>query len=101
MEKDLTVSERMIDAWHDGAGDTDLIEYLGLTWEQYEKVVLDPEKLDEAVRNAMADLREIHTDYTDRNDEHRMYCQGCQNPWPCPDGIRAWSAVDPDEFPLM
>lgn len=92
----------MIEAWHNGAGKgSELHEYLGLTWEQYGDVVLHPAFLDAAVKESMARLRDIHLDYTDRNDEHRMYCQYCQASWPCPDGTRAWHAVDPEDFPLL
>ena len=92
----------MIDAWHNGAGKgVELHEYLGLTWGQYQDVALRPDLLEAAVQESMAKLREIHTDYTDRNDEHRMYCQSCQTLWPCPDGIRAWHAVDPEDYQLL
>lgn len=101
MAQDFSISEEMIEAWHEGAGKgQELHEYLGLTWDEYGAVVLDPEELDAAVKKSMAKLREQHIDYTDRNDEHRMYCQDCQEPWPCEAGTRAWFAVDPDEFPL-
>lgn len=101
MAEDLNLSEEMIEAWHDGAGSgLELHEYLGLSWEEYGAVVLDPDKLEAAVQQAMERLREIHLDYTDRNDEHRMYCQHCQSLWPCPEGIRGWHAVEPEEFPL-
>jgi regulator of RNase E activity RraB len=75
MENDLTLADEMIDAWHSGAGQLlELHEYLGLTFDEYANVFRDPKALDDAVRKAMKALREVHTDYTDRTDEHRMYC---------------------------
>jgi hypothetical protein len=103
MENDLTLADEMIDAWHDGAGQSlELHEYLGLTFDEYAKVFRDPKTLNDAVRRAsMEALRETHTDYTDRSDEHRMYCRADGQPWPCADGRKAWYELYPDEFPLI
>lgn len=99
---DLTLVDDMVDAWHEGAGQSlELHEYLGLTFDEYAKVFRDPKALDTAVRKAMEALRETHTDYTDRSDEHRMYCLADGQLWPCADGTRAWHELYPDEFPLL
>ena len=51
----VTVAERLIDRWHDLPEDSDdfateLHEYLRLTWEEYQAVVLHPAQLDALVR---------------------------------------------------
>ena len=101
-DNDLTLSDEMIEAWHQGSAPTlELHEYLGLTFEESAEIFRDPEAMDAAVHKAMEALRAVHLDYTDRNDEHRMYCRADGQEWPCEDGRRAWHAVDPDEFPLI
>lgn len=103
MNDDLTLAEEMIDAWHENNGfnGIELHDYLGLSDEQAKDLFRDPKALDNAVRKAMEDLRESHTDYTDRSDEHRMYCLADGQPWPCDEGRKAWHALYPDEFPLI
>lgn len=103
LDDDLTLAEEMIEAWHDANGfnGMELHTYLGLSDEEANKLLRDPQALDEAVRKAMERLREVHTDYTDRSDEHRMYCLADGQPWPCDDGRKAWHALYPAEFPLI
>lgn len=57
---DLTLSEYMIDQWHEQEGNTgaagkELHEFLGLSWEEYKAVVQDPEALDALVRERNPD----------------------------------------------
>jgi hypothetical protein len=103
MDDDLTLAEEMIDAWHENNGfnGMELHDYLGLSDEQANDLLRDPQALDDAVRKAMEALREVHMDYTDRSDEHRMYCLADGQLWPCEDGRKAWHELYPDEFPLI
>lgn len=103
MDDELTLADEMIDAWHDANGfnGMDLYEYLGLSEEESTDLFRYPVELDKAVRKAMERLREVHIDYTDRSDEHRMYCAADGQPWPCEDGRKAWHELYPDEYPLI
>jgi hypothetical protein len=58
-----------VEAWHDGAGfDMSLHKYLGMTWDEYKRVIEDPKQLAEVVQERRPRQKPVTDPFVDAPD---------------------------------